>query len=358
MGMRLLLASSAAALVILGAAPVLADPELDPSADVQREAGVPDAGVSDFNQVREERRRSRPGPLLEQELRRDRAPPPPPPVIAAPAVPAPEAARVVPAQSSGVAGRAVESVLRGEGRRDDDRDHRNRDRDGRDHDRRDDDRRDWDRRDHDRRDWDRRDHDRRDWDRRDHDRRDDWSRRDWRDPRWGDRSWQDHYGRQGWRRDWYDQRWSGGWDGTWGYGYQAWRFPGWGWNQGWTPGWNSHREPPNSHRGFYNNGGVWVPSPWVWDRASRGARRYPVLVFRSWRDPRPDVRLDRSSRVYWLADRAEWVFLRGVNRRYWYDWDRSAYYTRDDDGTLILLAVAPRDIGLGYALTVGGGSRY
>jgi hypothetical protein len=191
---------------------------------------------------------------------------------------------------------------------------------------------------------------RRDWS----DRRDDsyWhDRRDWRDPRWGDNSWQSYYGTRGWRRDWYDQRWSGNWGGQWGYNYDAWRFPGFGWNRGWTPGWNDwRREPPGSRRGFYQQHNRWVPSPWAWDRALRNARRYDVIVYRSWRDARPDARLDYSNRVIWLADRAEWVFLRGQARRYWFDQDLNAYYTRDDDGALVLIAMAPYDIGLGAAL--------
>lgn len=237
-------------------------------------------------------------------------PPAPPPVFTGP-----------PVRGSGPAANSVNGLARGEGRpsraRDDDdnwRDRGRRDREWRDRGR-------------------------------------GWGGGDWRDPRWGDRQWQDYYGRQGWRRDWYDQRWSGGWQGSWGYDYQGWQYPGYSWNRGWQPGWNASAPPPNSNRGFYWNGHAWVPSPWVWERAARGARVYQVPVFRSWRDPRPDVRLDRSNRIFWLADRGDWVFLRGLNRRYWYDWHRSAYYTRDDDGVLILLAVAPSDIGLGRALT-------
>lgn len=351
MGIRLFAAASLAALAVAAATPAAADPDPDAQA-AEADAGEPAARPQYQPQHQDRIRR---GGLSEDRVRRQReerdaggpgpapVPSPPPPV-----------AWIEPVQSGGPATRATAAVLRGGGEPAGAADrHRDRSWD------RDDDR-------HDRRDWDRDRHADRGWDNgrdRDRDRhwdtdRRSWDQRDWRDPSWGDRSWQNHYSGRGWRRDWYDQRWSGGWDGTWGYGYQAWRFPGWGWNQGWSPGWNGRGEPPNSWRGFYNNGGVWVPSPWVWDRALRGARRYPVLVYRSWRDPRPDVRLDRSARIYWLADRAEWVFLRGVNRRYWYDHDRCAYYTRDDDGSLILLAVAPRDIGLGYALTVGSQARY
>lgn len=183
------------------------------------------------------------------------------------------------------------------------------------HDRRDD-RRDWrdDRRD-DRRDWrdDRRD-DRRDW-------RDD--RRDWRDDR---RDWRDD--RRGWSRD--DRRW------------------------GDSRYWGGYDPRGSAPRGWVWSNGRWVPDTWVRERAWRGAHRHQVQVYDSWRG-QWNPGWSRSGQfvgppVIYYRDRPDVVFVRGRPSQYWYDPHRQGYYTRDSDGSDILLGVAIGAIGLALAL--------